>query len=512
MAKKPFRITEEDRLVLAESVDDLALFTQYYFDGLTPHEYQFKFYHAPQKDKLWVAGVRSGKTLCAAMGFLHYAVYHPYSRLANASISADQANIVFSSVCDLAERPAFSHWVEDIQKHPYPKVILVNGAQIWFRSVGYEAELWRGHEFDWINIDEVAYIAREQAIKTLRGRLLGAYHVDGKQIQRAGIMTMMSSPKGKGWLFERWKKGDARNFPHIAQPDKYLSMRSTTRDNPALSKEAIADLEAEYTSRMRDQEIQGLFLDSDDCVFPWEHITYACDEHERPEVSLLNESVRRWLNSHNMSYHDDVTHFALEPNRDRVYLNSWDLGKRATKEGRNATVGIVLDITDRPWQVVAFKYAPNSGFGLAHEWITEWHRQYSVGFCETIIDATGKGDPVNERLEDEERIAVDGIVYSAVTKPQLIQSGQLAFEKGWVVFPFVKRIVDQLQSYEYEDKAIAQDIVMALCQALFRARQRGGDIARQSAASLPIFARRNPMQDQDRFQARRKATRTTRRR
>jgi hypothetical protein len=320
---------------------------------------------------------------------------------------------------------------------------------------------------------------------------------------------MTSSPKGKTWLFDRWKKGDANYVG--SSPSKYLSMRARTTDNIHLRKEDIEDLQRDYTERMIQQELEGVFLDSDHSVFPYEHVMSTCDM-ERPEVRALQEQIEKWLHAQNLKRYDEIIYYALPPEPDHMYLNSWDLGKRPTKTGRNAMVGCVVDITKKPWRLVGFRYAPGAKFGIATEWIKEWHYYYSQGTAsvETVIDATGKGDVINENLEEEERIQVEGIQYSGVSKPQLVHSLQLALEKQWLVMPFIRRAVDQLQSYELPDDKIAQDIVMTLAQAAFRARQRSGEVSKVRAIEKRIIAPRKALLESDRFRLRRISERSRR--
>ncbi len=494
--------------MLEHGREDITLWARYYFD-FTPLAFQHKFYHDPRKDKLLVAGVRTGKTKGLALGFLHYMMYHPNCRLGNASSSADQAKIMFDDCSELMASPLFQHWIEDVQKSPYPLIRLVNGAEATFRSVGYEAELWRGREYDWINIDEAAYIVREMAVKTLKGRLLGP--------GRAGILTMTTTPKGKGWLFERWKLGALKpdgqpQFPQHYDPH-YLSMLARTRDNIHLTEEQIQDLERDYTLRMKQQEIEGLFLDSEGLVFPWDQIQFATAEEVNPHVKALNARLHQWLADHHISDRGgDIVYYALDPEPGHLYINSWDLGKKPTRSGRNATVGGVLDITHKPWELVAFRYEPGAGYGIAHDYIKEWNSLYGgVGNCETVIDATGKGDPINERLQEEEHIDVDGFIYTGVTKPQIVMAIQVMLEKGWFAAPFIRRLVDQLQGYEHDDKDLPQDIVMMLGQAAYKARQRWGE-AQQIKVTQRQVGGRKGMGDpsMERYKDRRRASRMTR--
>src|SRR4029077_14943981 len=472
---KSFRMTSLDQAILPACANDIDLWARGYF-GTSLFRFQRHFYHRRQTDKLLIAGIRTGKSELASLGFLHLAQYNPYSRLLNTSISSEQAKIVFTKCVERCHHPNFEHWVEHIQTSPYPMIRLVNKAELWFRSIGYDAELIRGFEFDLINLDEAAYCVRESAVKTLKGRLLGINPFTNRP--RLGLFWMMSSPKGQGWLAERWKKGDPafRN----ARPDRYLSLRATIWDNPRLNQEQIEELMADYTNEMIRQEFFGEFLDAMDVVFPYQLIMNACSEEHR-EVRYLCDQIRFWNEAHqtrtirdDMDIAQDINHYECEVQPGHLYVNSWDLGKKPTKKGRNAMVGLVLDITHEPWQQVSFFYKEGMGYVDAQAMIEQWDAKYNGrgSICRTCIDATGKGDVLQEFMERAGNVEdLEGIIYSNTSKPLLIQAGKYVLEHDLLRFPFIKRQVDQLSNYAMLDKDLVQDIVMCLCQAAYTARQ-----------------------------------------
>jgi len=478
--KKPtsYSLTDTDRRILAHTARDVTLFARHYF-GVDPIPWQHYFLHAPQKTRTLIAGIRSGKTFGVALGFLHYALFHPWCRIANASISLDQAKIVFSTALQLAEKGHYAKFIKDVRTHPYPEIVLHNGAAMWFRSVGYEAELWRGQEFDWINVDEAAYITSATTIATLRGRLLGKNPMTG--LHREGIFTITSSPRGRlPWLMELWRRGDPAYEEY--DPSSYLSLRVRTIDNPHISRRAFEDLAAGYTERQRRQELEGEFLDPETSVFPWEAIQ-AMSNPERAEVAALMERIDRLSEEKGTKVIDrdrsDYARFQLPPGKGHHYLISWDLGTKATHHlGRNATVGFVLCIDRRPWEVVGYRRESQATYPMIIQWIKEWHTTYSnhgQNSVETIIDATGSGNVVREILQEEYGLDVAGLTYSQASKPDVINAGQIALERGWVVAPPIRVLLDELSAYEIVDKKIPQDTVIALCQALRRAREIVGE-------------------------------------
>lgn len=514
-----YQLTKTDEQILAHTANSLTAFSQWYFD-IRPIPWQHWFYHRPQKRKTLTAGIRSGKTYCVSLAFPHYALFNPYSRLANASISADQAKIVFYNVLDLVSRSKFEKFVKDSRKHPFPVIELINGSEMWFRSVGYEAELWRGWEFDWINIDEAAYITSKNTIDTLDGRLLGRNtHINQP---RAGLRTITTSPKGRSWLYDEHKKGDP-GFPDVYNPKRYLSLRIRSIDNPYLDRDELQELMAQYSDRQRKQELEGAFLDPEDAVFSYEAIQYMCDT-TRPEVFALSDAIDKLADARagdetgfvpKVLDNGDYARYQLPPGQNRTYLISWDLGTTATRHlGRNATVGMVFDITELPWKLVAYRRERKASYSLIVQWIKEWHLHYNMhghNSVETVIDSTGSGNPIKEILQDEHNLDVDGIVYTSTSKPDIINAGQVCIERQLVIAPPIRALLDELSGYEINDKKIVQDCVMAFCQGLHRARMRTVDLAKaRSDIIIPTRAgARRMMEDlaATRYEARRMAAR-----
>jgi hypothetical protein len=499
-----FAMTALDREILTYGGDDIDLWSKGYFDcGL--FDYQSYFYHAPQKNKMLVASIRVGKSFLAGKGGLHKMQFNPGARFLNTSISSEQAKIVYTHCLEMCNAPKFSHWVEHVQSSPYPLIRLVNGSELWFRSIGYEAELIRGFEFDVINCDEAAYITREHAIKTLQGRLLGINPLT--HMPRLNEIWFISSPKGgQGWLYERWKKGDPK-FPN-ANPAKFLSLRATIWDNPLLDQSAIQDIIEDYTEAMIQQELYGEFILNSDSFFPYEDVMACCQDDEK-EVRWLYEQIAFWNERQtdrrtvraDAGLTDDIVHYECDPQPGHQYISSWDFGKKTKRNGRNAMVGLILDVTHEPWTQVAYFYQEGMKYIDVKFKIEEWSEKYGserLGCrCRTAMDSTGKGDVVEEIIERENSVEdYDGYVYSAANKPNILHAGKLAIERGITRFPFIRRQVDQLTNYVVDDKDIAQDIVMAYCQAVYAARDMlrlnpKSDTLQRKLNAMPQYHGRN---------------------
>jgi hypothetical protein len=500
--KLEFRLNASDRFVLNEvGPQNHIVFAQHYFDvGLFPWQNYFLSY--PCKNKLVVAGIRTGKSFVAAFQLLEFAYWNPGSRVLNVCITADQANIIFQDIITLANSAKFRHWVKKIVYHPYPVIQLYNGSEVWSRSIGGssgDASTLRGWEFDVINVDEAAYVTNEFAIRTLQGRLIGVNKVT--QRPRYGMLTMTTTPKGaKSWLYDRWKLGDPGY--QGANTSKYLSIRARTYDNLLLDPEAIEMALADYTEKQRQQELEGLFI-SDDGLFALEDLVSCAgkDLGERiidlqtidVDIIELEKAILKWFAEAGKKLSDipqTIDYYETEPIPGHTYVAGWDLGARSVisgaAEGRNSTVGCVLDITYRPWRMVAYRYDTQGRYTISMERVKDWHDKYNSrgSVCHTRIDALGPGDVIHQILE-EEQYRIDGFKAGTISKGVMLQASSVVVERRAIRWPFIRRVIDQFQTYTPNDKNIAQDTVIAISQAIHLAREIEGSVSEVAPGGGP---------------------------
>lgn len=67
---------------------------------------------------------------------------------------------------------------------------------------------------------------------------------------------------------------------------------------------------------------------------------------------------------------------------------------------------------------------------------------------------------------------VEGFTFTARSKVDLLANLQVALEKREVQFPFIRELVDELQGYSFDDKALQTDCVMSLALAVWAAGPR----------------------------------------
>jgi hypothetical protein len=117
LATKPrIQLTKIDRIAFDPEqgcFTDLNWWAKLNYDG-EAYPWQSYFYHYPCKDKMVIAGIRTGKTRAAAMGFGHTAMYHPYTKLLNTSTSSEQAKLVYHAVLEMFSYDRMKHWIADV--------------------------------------------------------------------------------------------------------------------------------------------------------------------------------------------------------------------------------------------------------------------------------------------------------------------------------------------------------------------------------------------------------------
>lgn len=148
----------------------------------------------------------------------------------------------------------------------------------------------------------------------------------------------------------------------------------------------------------------------------------------------------------------------------------WDLAKSL-----DYTVGIGLDATGAVCRFERFQDSWDH---------TERRIREAVGHVPALVDATGVGDPIVERLKAD-HARIEGCVMTSLRKQQLMEGLQAAIHGREVRFP-AGHIVQELEVFEYEYRrtgvrygapaGLHDDCVVALALAIERFRTRGSGV------------------------------------
>lgn len=154
----------------------------------------------------------------------------------------------------------------------------------------------------------------------------------------------------------------------------------------------------------------------------------------------------------------------------RHYLKLWDLANSA-----DWMVNLTLDPNVMPAQIVRFDRYRRRGWRENAADIARVHDAYPG---ETIIDATGAGDVLNDFLE----VPATPIVWHHGNKREAIRRMQILLERGGIAGPAsgngahaphddengIEHLWDELLQYRWDDKDLVQDCVTTLALGAMR--------------------------------------------
>lgn len=146
--------------------------------------------------------------------------------------------------------------------------------------------------------------------------------------------------------------------------------------------------------------------------------------------------------------------------RSHRYVKSWDIGRHA-----DAAVGIVIDVTLDPMEVVYYERIKGMPYPFLQARIEKVHKRYGGGRAgPTVIEANSAGEAVAENLNLQQDRDWQLFKTTGQSKPRMIEGLQIAFENQELRYSASKwPILDsELRGYQIPDDEIIQDSVMAL--------------------------------------------------
>lgn len=469
------------------ALTDPAYFAQSFLQ-IDPHPgQQLWLANSVTPENLLHCGNRWGKSLVQAIKIAHRLLFqirdprHDREKhyvIANVSITLDQARIIFNEVVRLFRRlPWCDYLIEDLVATPFPMLRLTNGSVLWARSTQRRGEYLLGHDFDFISFDEAAF---EPAADYVVEEVLMMRVVD-----RAGQIDYVSTPRGKNWFYRKSQEIASRGLHGYVQ-------RGDSRDNPHLPIEYLERTITRLSPQRRAQNIEGQFVDLGNEVLREEDIRRALalwvpSPHPLPirsdqDLRPVGEGAKECGRDLGQGLHK---HFSMQqhvaPTRGRHYVHGWDLARK-----RTWTVGITLDISDRPYQLVACERFQHRSWPAV---ITAIRQRHSHFGGRVIIDATGLGDVVLSELTG---IGAQGFNFGergGKAKSELIATLEHAFATGLVGIPMIEMttadgdywsLPNELREFSWDDNQHC-DAAFALALALWLARQP------RERAILPTF-------------------------
>lgn len=307
-----------------------------------------------------------------------------------ASTSQDQSD-VFWRYLSAWMRPLITGKL--MYRNSTKRIMEFNGGLLQVKT-GSDADVLRGFDADVLVLDECAYLDPE-----------AWYEVGAPMMaDRDGMAFFLSTPKRKNWFYHLYNRAlsDTTN--------RWAAFHATTFDNPHLSKVAVDELVGDMTDDAYQQEIMARFLEGSGQVFR------NIDEcATAPEV---------------------------EP-----FAGTFVMGVD-TAQKNDYTVCTVLDSATRTQvDMMRFNSVPWAQYrdrirALAEKWHVE----------RIVFETNSIGGPNFEALAND-GMPVIGFETTAQSKPPLIQSLALAFERKELRILPNPVLLGELGAYEYKVSA-----------------------------------------------------------
>jgi hypothetical protein len=362
--------------------------------GYEPHPGQREVHAAKASRRILAAGVRLGKTVCAAMEGLAGAM-EPRARSVGWVVAPtyDLADKVFRELVLLASGH-LRHRIVTLKENE-KRLVLRNMAggisEIRGKSADNPVSLL-GEGLDWVIVDEAARLKPA----------IWEGHLTQRLIDKNGWALLISTPKGKGYFYDLFRRGQGQD------PD-YASWNYPSRMNPHLDPALIEAERARLPERVFRQEFEAEFLEGSGAVF---------------------RNVRECARG---SFQD--------PEPGQSYYAGLDLAKV-----EDYTVLVVFNskkqvvFTDRfhrlDWQIQVNRIvAATSRYNRAR----------------THVDSTGAGEPIYESLR-RAGVLAKAYPFTQKSKAALIDNLSLLLEKRAIVLPRPElwpEGIDELEGFEY---------------------------------------------------------------
>lgn len=402
--------------------------------GYAPHPGQWEVHQSKALRRILASGVRWGKTTCAAMEGLAAAL-EPRERSVGwiAAPTYDLTDRVYRELV-LTVHERLKHRLVSQREHER-KIVLRNMAgglsEVKAKSCDNPVSLL-GEGLDWLVVDEAARLKPG----------IWQSHLSQRLIDKMGWALLISTPHGKGWLFDLFRRGQG--------PDKdpdYESWNRPSRTNPLLDAATIEKERSRIPERVFRQEYEAEFLEGAGAVF-----------------RFVRESA---------------TGAFEDPKPGVEYVGGLDLAKV-----EDFTVFVIMTMDRR---VVFVDRFHRIDWRLQVQRIVAAYQRYNVS--RVLMDSTGSGEPLRESLRSE-GLFVKPYPFTSKSKADVIHNLALLLEKRDIVLPNPNAWpegIDELEAFEYDvtdsgnvtmsaPHGMHDDCVMALTLAAWEARPRLGPV------------------------------------
>lgn len=359
-----------------------------------PHPGQWQVHESRASRRVVACGVRWGKTVCAAMEGLAAAM-SPSERSIGWVVAPtyDLADRVFREIQLIAVQYLRHRIV--VMRDSERRLVLRNMAggtsEVRAKSADNPVSLL-GEGLDWLIVDEAARLKPS----------IWQSHLSQRLIDKQGWALLISTPRGKGYFYDLWRRGQDRDAA-------YASWNQPSWTNPLLDKAVIDAERSRLPERVFRQEYGAEFLEGSGQVFRY----------------VREAATGNWL----------------APEQHRTYKAGLDLAKV-----EDYTVVAVMN-PDR--QLVAVDRFHRLDWAVQVQRIKGTTDRFNRArmFC----DSTGAGEPIYESLL-QAGCRADAYPFTQASKAALINNLALLLEQRKLVLPRPEiwpEGIDELESFEY---------------------------------------------------------------
>src|SRR5688572_6908438 len=225
-------------------LDKDALFAQL---GYEPHEGQLAVHRSKAKRRVLACGSRWGKSVCAAMEAVAAAL-EPRKRSMGWCVgpTLELADKVYREVV-LVVAEHLKHRLVELKESERRLVLKNMGgglSEIRAKSADNPVSLL-GEGLDWVIVDEAARLKPA----------IWEGHISQRLLDKKGWALLISTPRGKGWFFDSWRRGQRGTDP------TYESWNYPSHTSPYLDATLIEAERARLPERVFRQEYMAEFLE-----------------------------------------------------------------------------------------------------------------------------------------------------------------------------------------------------------------------------------------------------------
>jgi hypothetical protein len=409
--------------------------------GLDLHDGQRRWLeNSTAQENVLVTGNRWGKSFVSAVKIIHHAIYRIRNpeydtagryRVVTASITQDQANIIFNHTVRLVRQSAvLGPLIQSLTRTPYPRLAFSNNAMIEARTTQNRGEYLLGNDYDLFIFDEVAFETDPEYVveEVIRMRLA----------DREGRLDLVSTPNGKNWFYLRSREIIENNRQGYFQS-------GDSRENRFISPEALEERVNSFSERRVKQNIMGQFVDCGGEILRGGYVDKALSGSE-------------------------VTQTWFEAQGRTSFISGWDLARKQT-----ATVGVTVEVADGRARVVELERFKRFDWNVVIEKIKQRQQKYPG---QLIVDATGLGDVVIEQISSYHPIP---LIFTQKTKAELLTNLELFHARNLIFYKPLElpdgpgriwSLEDELRRARWDDNNDC-DALMALALALWPLRKAG---------------------------------------